>query len=456
VLPFRNLTADSTQEYLTDGLTEEMITQLGSRDPARLGVIARTSVMHYKSSTRPLQDIAAELGVQYVLLASVRRDSSDVRVSAQLIQAKDQTQVWAGQFDRAPGGVLGMESEIAQKIADAIESRLGGPRPSKPATSVRGDPSGEAYDLYLKGQYYVNKRSASDLETAIGYFRQSTERDSTDARTYAALADAYSLLPGYSMRPATPLLANARAAALKALALDSTLPEAHTALALIVENSDWDWQTAGQEFRRAITLNPNYATAHHWYAEYLMWHGSFEEALKESERARQLDPLSLIIAADNGAILYYARQYDRAIAKWESVIGVDPDFAKADLIIPAYAERGRFAEAQARVERRRASLPEPIYWCLLAYVYGRSGQKERARQAFQRILQTSRNAPLQSGMLAWAASGLQDRELTLGWLEKGLADHSNEMTNLKINPTYDFVRSDPRFQRLLDRVGLGR
>jgi tetratricopeptide (TPR) repeat protein len=253
-----------------------------------------------------------------------------------------------------------------------------------------------------------------------------------------------------------PLLAEARAAALKALAIDQGLPEAHAALALIVENRDLDWQTSGKEFRRAIELNPNYATAHHWYAEYLTWQGHFDEALKESERARQLDPLSLIIAADNGAILYYARQYDRAIAKWESVLGIDAEFSRADLIIAAYAERGRFTGALARVEHRRPSLSAPIYWCELTYVYGRSGQMERARDAFQEILQTSRNAPLQAGMLAWAASGLRDKELTLSWLEKALADRSNETTNLKVNPTYDFVRGDPRFQRLLDRVGLAQ
>ena len=455
VLPFQNLTGDPGQEYLSDGLTEEIITQLGSRDPSRLGVIARTSVMHFKNSATPLRQIAAELDVQFVLQASVRRDSSAVRVSAQLVQTKDQTQIWAGQFDRPPGAVLAMEGEIAQKIAGAIESKLGGQVPAAPAPT-RASSSSAAYDLYLKGQYFLNKRSAPDLETAIGYFHRSAEKDSTAARTFAALADAYTLLPGYSMKVPEPLLAAARAAAVKALALDSALPEAHTALALIVENHDWDWATAGREFRRAITLNPNYATAHHWYAEYLTWQGQFDEALKESERARQLDPLSLIIAADNGAILYYSRQYDRAIAKWESVIGIDPELSRADLIIAAYAARGRFKDALARVERRRLSFSESIYSLLKAYVYGRSGQTELARLAIRKALETSRNAPLQAGFLAWAASGMQDTEQTLAWLEKAYADRSNEMTNLKVSPTYDFLRGDPRFQTLLTRIGLAQ
>lgn len=453
VLPFQNLTGDPAEEYLSDGLTEEIITRLGSRDPARLGVIARTSVMHFKNSTTPLKEIATELGVQFVLQASVRRDSSAVRVSAQLVQARDQTQIWAGQFDRPPGAVLAMEGEIAQQIAGAIESRLGGPRPEVPA-ATRAGPSAESYDLYLKGQFYLNKRTVSDLQTAITYFRQAVEKDSTSARTYAALADAFSLLPGYSMEPSGPLLAQARAAALKALTLDPGLPEAHTALALIAEVHDWDWATAGKEFHRAIELNPNYATAHHWYAEHLMWRGQFDEAFRESERARQLDPLSLIIAADNAAIFYYARQYDRAIAIWKSVLAIDPEFARADLILAAYAETGNFDLARALIERWRPAIPEPVYWCQLAYVEGRSGRRAQAQRAVQMILQTSRKAPIQAGMLAWATSGMRDKEQTLTWLQRAYEDHSNEMTNLRVSPSYDFLRNDPRFQALLARVGL--
>ncbi len=364
--------------------------------------------------------------------------------------------MWAGQFDRAPGGVLGMEGEIAQKIADAIESRLGGRPPSAPAVAAHGNPSAEAYDLYLKGQYSLNKRTAPDLETAIAYFRQSVAKDSGDARTYAALADAYSLFRAYAMRPSEQLLTEARAAALKALALDSMLPEAHTALALIVENYDWDWQTAGGEFRRAIALNPNYATAHHWYAEYLAFLGRFDEALKESERARQLDPLSLIIAADNGAILFYARQWDKAIAKWSSVLAIDPDFTKAYMICEAYVEKGMFSTAIAEVERWRPTWTPPIYRTVLAYVTGRAGQKARSFQLIRELLQLSHDSPIQAGQVAWAYAGAGDREHTLAWLEKAYQEHSNEMTALKVNPAYDPLRSDPRFQRLLSRVGLAQ
>ena len=341
VLPFENLTGDAGLEYLTDGFTEEMITQLGARDPERLGVIARTSVMTYKNAQRPLDQIERELGVQYVLEGSVRRDANQVRVTAQLIHVKDQTHLWARQYDRELKGLLALQGEIAQQIAQEILSRIGSPEGAASARAVRSTVDYEAYDLYLKGQYFLARRRGPDLERAIGYFRQATTKDPTYARAYAILAHAYALLPGYSARPlqeANELVEAARGAALKALRLDESLPEAHTAIALIVQLQDWDWRTAEREFRRAIELNPNYATAHHWYAEHLMWRGRFDEALRESDLARELDPLSLIIATDHGAILLAARQYDRAIEQLRSVVELVPDFPRAHIIQGVYVE----------------------------------------------------------------------------------------------------------------------
>src|SRR5262249_12838881 len=221
--------------------------------------------------------------------------------------------------------------EIAQEIADEIQLTHGEHNPATAARPALSPKQYEAYDSYLKGQYFFNKRTVADFEEAIKYFQQAVAKDPNYARAYAGLADSYALLPGYSGRPQTEFIPKARTAALKALEIDQNLPEAHTALALIVQNYDWDWQTTEKEFRRAIELNPNYATAHHWYAEHLMWRGRFDEALKESERARQLDPLSLIIAADNSAIFFFSRQYDRAIEKWRSVLEMDPDFPRANL-----------------------------------------------------------------------------------------------------------------------------
>jgi TolB-like protein/DNA-binding winged helix-turn-helix (wHTH) protein/Tfp pilus assembly protein PilF len=357
VLPFENLTRDAGEEYFSDGLTEEMIAQLGRLDPEHLGVIARTSVMHYKHTEVPLEQIGRELGVEYVLEGSVRRDSSKVRITAQLIKTKDKTDVWSRQYDRQLSSLLTLQGEIAQEIADEIQLTLGGAKRTNP--SPRPPPSTkdyEAYDLYLKGRYFWNKRSTQGFPRAVEYFQQAIAKDPNYARAYAGLADSYALISSYHFAPQDEFMPKARAAALKALQLDERLAEAHTSLALIIENYDWDWPGAEKEFRRAIQLDPNYATAHHWYAEYLSFQGRFDEAFAEIERARQLDPLSLIIAADNGSILYYSRQYDRAIQQLQAVLDMDPAFGRAHIVIGPLVQKGRFDDALADIEkwRRRA------------------------------------------------------------------------------------------------------
>jgi tetratricopeptide (TPR) repeat protein len=225
---------------------------------------------------------------------------------------------------------------------------------------------------------------------------------------------------------------------------------------LIVQNQDWDWQTSEKEYRRAIELNPNYATAHHWYAEHLLWLGRFDEALNESERARQLDPLSLIIAADNGAILYYSRQYDRAIEQCRTVLRKDPNFGRAaGVIIYAYIERGMFAQALAQTESwHRLNGEGPWYWSWLAYIYGRSGQLERARRELEKLEKMSRHEQVGSATMLWAHLGVGDKEEALADLEKAYSGHFGILTMLKVEPGFDPLRSDPRFQDLLRRVGL--
>ncbi|HJX88491.1 MAG TPA: tetratricopeptide repeat protein, partial [Gemmatimonadales bacterium] len=215
-------------------------------------------------------------------------------------------------------------------------------------------------------------------------------------------------------------------------------------------------QAAEREFRQAIALNPNYATARHWYAEHLMWRGRFDEALRESERARLLDPLSLIIAADNGAILYYARQYDRAIQRFRSVRAVDPTLSRAYLLVSVYADYGMVDQALAEEARWRPVVPAAVHWSALVYIYGRNGRTEEARHALQELVQASKGERLQARVFAWSYAGMGDREHTLAWLEKAYAEHSGELVTLNVSPAYDFLRADPRFQRLLERVGLAR
>jgi TolB-like protein/DNA-binding winged helix-turn-helix (wHTH) protein/Tfp pilus assembly protein PilF len=458
VLPFDNLTGDSGQDYFSDGLTEEMISQLGSLDPQRLGVIARTSVMHYEHSQKPLEQIGRELGVQYVLEGSVRRDAEKVRVSVQLIQIKDQSHLWAQQYDRELTGVLTLQGEIARTITDRIEVTIGGPKRTLAAVQPALSPGTyDAYDLYLKGRYFWNKRSTQGFERAVECFQQAIAKDPTYARAYAGLADSYALMSSYSMAPQNELMPKARTAALKALQLNEQLAEAHTSLALIEETYEWDWQNAEEEFRRAIQLDPNYATAHHWFAEHLAFQGRFDEAFSEIDRARQLDPLSLIMAADDGAILYFSRQYDRAIERFRATLDMEPNFPRAHLIIYAYVQKGQFAEALGEVEKWRRIDDTPWTWAVEAYVQGRAGEQEKARRALTKFEQSNRRWQMDSmPILIVAYTGMNEKEKAINLLQKGLSTHSNALTAIKVDPIYDPLRDDPRFQKLLRYVGLAQ
>lgn len=459
VLPFENLTGDANQEYFSDGLTEEMIGQLGQLDPKHFGVIARTSVMHYKHSQESLQQIGSELGVQYVLEGSVRHDSGKVRISAQLIQMKDQTHVWSRQYDRELSGFLALQGEVAQEIAGEIQATLGGQKHAEASLSqgFAVHPSSEAYDLYLRGEYSWNKRTVSGFQQAIDYFQQAVTRDPDYARAYAGLADCYALIGGYSTAPATEFIPKARQAALRALEINENIPEAHAALALIVQNYDWNWQESEKQYRRAIELDPNYATAHHWYAEHLAWRGRFDEAFREIERARQLDPLSLIVTADHAEILYLSREYDLAMEELRAVRKMEPNFPRAGLLVNALVEKGLYADALQEVENERRTFGEgPWLWESLAYVYGRSGKAEQARRAIEELERTRQHVGLDPASVAWGYVAVGDKDKAFTWIEKAYTQHSNMMHTLKVEPGFDSMRKDPRFQDLLQRVGLAQ
>jgi len=344
------------------------------------------------------------------------------------------------------------QSKVAGEIHAALNGHESIRANNKPALSPK---SAEAHELYLKGLYFWNKRTVPGFHQAIEYFQQATTTDPNYAPAYAGLANSYTLLTAYTSASATLYMPQARAAALRALELDQSLPEAHTALALIVQNQDWNWQTSEKEYRRAIELSPNYATAHHWYAEHLMWRGRFDEALSESERARQLDPLSPIIGTDYGAILYFSRQYDRAIEQFRTVHRKDPNFGRAGIVTYAYVEKGMFPQALAEAEMWRRLYGEgPWYESELAYIYGRAGQPERARRELAKLERLSRREQLDLVTMLWAHLGVGDKEEALADLEKAYSDHVNILITLKVEPAFDPLRSDPRFQDLLRRVGL--
>jgi TolB-like protein/DNA-binding winged helix-turn-helix (wHTH) protein/Tfp pilus assembly protein PilF len=454
VLPFANLTGDPAQEYFSDGLTEEMIGRLGNADPKRLAVIARTSVMHYRD--RPSLDrIGRELHVDYVLEGSVRRDAERVRISAQLIQMSDQTHLWSRQYDRELSSLVAVQEEIAQAVADQIELTLEPGNRAGGAPALLSPEGYEAYDLYLKGRYFWNLRTADGFERAVAYFAQAAEKDPAYARSYSGLADCYALMSTYDLGSPMELMPKARSAAIRALDLDDHLAEAHTSLALIREQFDWDWESAEKEFRRAIELGPNYATAHHWYAEFLAFQGRFADALAESQRASRLDPLSLIISTDHATILYFAGQPDRAIEEFRSVLEREPRFLKANMVVWPYVQRGMYAEALAQIEKWRAIADETWSWAAEVYVDERLGRRAEARQALERLEQWGRDRPSDPmPMLPAAYLGVGENEKALDSLERLFRKRSSVIPTLKVDPLYDPLRSDPRFQELLRRAGM--
>jgi len=455
VLPFENLTGDPSQDYFSDGLTEEMIGHLGNLDPDHLGIIARTSLMRYKNNKDGLSRIGRELGVHYALEGSVRRELGKVRITAQLILMKDQTHVWARQYDRDLSSLLALENEIANEVAQEIRLTLADNRGSRqePASRTLSPEEYAAYDSYLRGRYFWNKRTAEGFQQAIKAFEEAIAKTPNYARAYVGLADTYALISGYDLAPKNETIPRAREAAAKALALDDGLAEAHASMALIAQNYDWDWPKAEAEYRKAIDLDPNYATARHWYSEFLTLQGRFSEALEEIERARQLDPRSLIIAADRGAVLYCARRYKEAIEQLRAVLEMEPNFPRAHIVVFAYVEQGMTEDALRDVAEWQKVEDGPFTWMLLAYVHGRAGHKSEA-QKFLRKLEGERSRRyVDASKLVMGYLGVGDNEQALKWFEKGFSERSSALVWLKVDPVYDPLRSEPRFESLLQRVG---
>ena len=454
VLPFENLTGDPAQEYFSDGLTEEMIDQLGRLDPAHLGVIGRNSVMRYKTIHEATAAIGRELGVSYLLEGSVRRDSDEVRISAQLIQVQDQASVWSRQYDRQLRDVLALQSEIAREIAGGIHLTLDDAARNAGATAQpQTAAANDAYDLYLRGLYFWNKRGADNIKRATDYFQQSIRRDPNSARAYSGLAESYALVSGYAGVPPKDFLQKADAAARRAVALDPNLAEAHVAMAVVAQDCDWDWATAEREYRRAIELNPNYATAHHWYGEYLALMGRFDESRAQMEHARQLDPLSLIITADTAIALYYARDYPAAIQQFRAVIDLEPTFPRTAQLSFAYLQTGRDADSVAWTEKlKQPSDTGPWYWATAAYVDAHIGKMNDARVALHNLIRMNDRRQIDPLYISIAYVGLDEKDQSIAWLQKAEAAHSVSLNSLKVEPLFDPLRTDPRFQQILRQM----
>jgi TolB-like protein/DNA-binding winged helix-turn-helix (wHTH) protein/Tfp pilus assembly protein PilF len=449
VLPLNNFSGDPSQDYFADGMTDQLITDLAQISALR--VISRTSAMVYKGSHKPLPDIARELHVDAVVEGAVERSGDRVRITAQLIEASSDKHLWAESYEENVRDTLTLQKKVASTIAEHIRIELTPQEQAVLKTQKVVDP--DAYESYLKGRYFWNKRTADGLTAALNYFNQAIEKDPTYAQAYAGLADSYDLLGDWEYGVLTPNEAypKAKAAAIKALDADNTLGEAHTSLAFSLDASDWDWKSAEMEYRRAIELNPGYATAHHWYAWHLSELGRSDEAIAEMKKAESLDPLSLIIGAETAEILLVAHRTDESIEQSRKTIAMDSNFAIAHLELGlAFLQKQMYSEAIQELQMA-IDLSKGSTTCAsnLAYAYAVSGRKSEALSILNRLKNGSRqNEPA----IALIYVGLGEKDQAMTWLEKAYSERFNP--SILLRPTFDPLRSDARFQDLVHRIGL--
>jgi TolB-like protein/Tfp pilus assembly protein PilF len=457
VLPFEDLNAGPAAEYFADGLTEEMIRQLARVNPERIGVIARTSSMHFKGSHKTVAQIGKELDVEYLIEGSLRHEGERLRISVRLVQVEDQVQLWAQNYERDLRDVLAVQDDVARAVASEIGVRLEPPATPANPLADRHAVAPEVNELYLKGRYFWNKRTEAGYVKAIQYFEQAIQKHPEFAAAYAGLADSYALLGSManSTLPRIEAMPRARAFAEKALALDESLAEARTSLAFVEMHFEQDWDSAEREYRRAIASNPSYVTAHHWYAYCLIAQARVDEALREIRLAQELDPLSLIINTDVAEMLYFARRHDEAIQQARKTLEMDPSFALAQRVLGlAYEEKGMYPESIAEL-KKLVDISERADYALAALgrSYALSGNREEAEKLLQELLalKTKDSGALLGPAIVHAALGNNDQALL--WLER-LYQQRAGIILIKVEPYFDVLRSEPRFQALERRMAL--
>ena len=450
VLPLRNLSGDSEQEYFADGMTEALITDLAQIRALR--VISRTSVMRYKGLNKPPPEIAQELHVEGVVEGSVLRSGGRVRITAQLVDAASAKDLWARSYERELRDVLILQSEVASAIADEIRVKITPQERNRLATNRVVDPA--AHENYIKGRFYWNKRTEEGLKRGIDYFRQAIDLEPSYAEAYDGLADCWMGLAWYGYVPSKDAFSRAKAAATRALELNGLMAEAQTSLAFVNANYDYDWKAAEDGYRRAIALNPNYANAHHWYADLLSAMGRHEEAIAESKRARDLDPLSPIINTWLGWRYQFARQYDQAIVEYRKALDLDPSFPPVHLVLgQTYEQKGMLKEATVELEQAvNLSGNGAIYLASLAHAYAVAGRRTDALQLIRRLERLAAAQQVSSYDMALAFVGMDDKDYAFSWLERAASDHAGRLMFLNVEPRFDSVRSDPRFGELVRRL----
>ena len=452
VLPFDSLSEDKSNAYFAEGVQDEILTRLAK--VADLKVISRTSTQRFKSAPSDLRDIAKQLGVMNILEGSVQKANDKVRVNVQLINAMNDAHLWAEIYDRKLTDIFATESDIAKTIAETLQAKLTGSE--KTAMSKKPTANPEAYELYLKGRFFWNKRTAADLRKGIDYFNQAISKDPSYALAYAGLADSYVILSVFGAASPQDSIPQARAAAKKALELDDTLAEAHASSGRIAGPFDFEFERSIAEFERAIQLNPNYAMAHHW----LSWGpltalGRFDRAIAEGKRAVELDPLSLINNADLGGNVYLnSRRYDEAIAQLRKTIEIDPRFYIAHYYLgQAFQLKGQLTEAIAEYQKAVELDDDPEALAYLGQAYARAGQRDEAQKILARLTENSKSRYVSGYSMALMFMGLGDKEHAIDALERAYREGAgNDLFTIRVDPMLDDLRGQPRFEVLAEKI----
>jgi TolB-like protein/Tfp pilus assembly protein PilF len=452
VLPFADGSPLKDQEYLCDGMTDEIIAKLSTLKTWK--VISRSSVMHYKNTNKDINQIGQELGVSTILEGSVRREDDQIRVMAQLVNVEDRFQLWSDTYEQKLESVFAIQSAIAEEITKALKTTLYPEEEER--LQMQPTENLEAYNLYLQGRFLWNKRTPNDLKKSIEFYEKAIEKDPDFALAYAGIADSYINLYDFQVLPPMEAFPNAKKALYKALELNNSLGEAHCSLANVFFVFEWDFESAENEFNRAIELNPNYATAHQWYAHYLAAMGRFEEAYKKIDKAHELDPLSLIISNVKGQILYFDGRYEDSIEQLKLTLEIDDRFLASLLFLCwNYIAQGMYQEA-TDINQKALSYYESDVLLLFnnIYIHALSGQREKAKEMFDDLIAETSNIYISSYTKATAYSIIGEKDKAYEWLERAYEEKGIRPDFLKYLLWSDDFRSDPRFKALLKKMNL--
>ena len=447
VLPFTNISKESEDDYFADGLTEELISSVSRTHGLR--VIARTSVMKYKGTSKPVSEIGRELQVGNILEGSVRKAGNRVRISVQLVDPTDEEPKWSQQYDREISDMFAIQSDIANRVAEALRLQILGT-----ATIGTQTRNPEAYVAHLRGRQSWNTRTEPGIKQAIGFFQKALEEDDTFARAYSGLADCYSTLALLEFIAPSEAYPKAKDAVGKALALDPMLAEAHTSLGLIRFQYDWDWKGAEEEFNEALRINPSYAPAHHFFADYLKAMGRFDEALVEIGKARELDPLNLAINTGVGHVLYLSKRYDRSIEQYKKAVDLDPNFTLTHIWFGRpYLEKGMYTEAISELRTAvKLSGEGTLALAMLGHGLASAGKKEDAQKILDQLVERSKTRYVPSYWVAVVYNGFKDTEQVLKWLHRAYEERSSWLVWCNVEPRFDWLRGNPEFSSLMNAM----